>query len=80
MGKWHLIQNVPLLNEIYKEPPIIRVSIFVCFVFKWSQDLRPFAAHTYLKSMGVLPPPGSTNNVKILQLKIVKNNYHAHVV
>ena len=23
MSKWHLIQNQPLLSEIYKEPPII---------------------------------------------------------
>ena len=23
MSKWHLIQNQPLLREIYKEPPVI---------------------------------------------------------
>ena len=23
MSKWHLIQNQPLLREIYKEPPLI---------------------------------------------------------
>ena len=24
-----------------------RVSIFICYILKYGQDIRPFAAHTY---------------------------------